>query len=187
MSPNQIIEDTSKKFKEAVTRFQEELKRLRTGRASASMLDGIMVEAYGTPMPINQVATVTAPEAQLIQITPFDPSNLQAIATAIRNNQALGFNPTDDGRVVRVPVPPLTEERRKQLAKQVSEKVEETMIRMRNVRHDALRQADQGKKDKTLTEDDSNRIQKQIDEIMAKERAAIDIIAKTKESEIMTV
>jgi len=86
------------------------------------MLDGVVVEAYGTPMPLNQVATVTAPEAQMIQITPFDPSNIQAIATAIRNNPSLGMNPSDDGRVVRVPVPALTEDRRRDIVKQVGQK-----------------------------------------------------------------
>jgi ribosome recycling factor len=93
VNPQQIVSDAQNKFGQAVERFQENLKSLRTGRASASMLDGVMVEAYGAPMPLNQVANVTAPEAQLIQITPFDPSNLNAIATAIRNNQALGLNP----------------------------------------------------------------------------------------------
>src|SRR5690606_20151231 len=109
----------------------------RTGRAHPSMLDGLMVEAYDTQMPLIQVGTVTAPEGQLLQITPFDPSNLQAIATAIRNNPSLGMNPSDDGRVVRVPIPPLNEERRREYVKVVSGKVEDAMIAMRNIRHDA--------------------------------------------------
>src|SRR5665213_2620443 len=102
MNPNQIIDETKKKLQMAVEHFADELKKVRTGRANAGMLDGVMVEAYGTPMPLNQVATVTAPEAQLIQITPFDPNNLQAISSAIRDNRSLGLNPSDDGRVVRV-------------------------------------------------------------------------------------
>src|SRR3982751_7071537 len=107
MNPSQVVTDAQTKLTQAVERFQENLKSLRTGRASASMLDGVLVEAYGTPTPLNQVANVTAPEAQLLQITPFDPSNIQAIASAIRDNPSLGMNPSDDGRVVRVPVPPL--------------------------------------------------------------------------------
>src|SRR6476469_9561778 len=99
MNQNQALDDAKKKFAASVERFNEQLKSLRTGRANASMLDGVMAEAYGTPMPLNQLATITAPEAQLIQITPFDPTNLQAISTAIRNNPSLGLNPTDDGRV----------------------------------------------------------------------------------------
>jgi ribosome recycling factor len=100
MSPSQVVSDAQHKFTQAVDRFKDSLKSLRTGRAAPSMLDGVMVEAYGTPMPLIQVATVAAPEAQLLQITPFDPNNLQAISTAIRNNPALGLNPSDDGRVV---------------------------------------------------------------------------------------
>src|SRR3954469_15382162 len=119
MDPNQVITDANTKFRQAAQHFQDNLKSLRTGRASASILDGVMVEAYGTPMPLNQVATISAPEAQLLQITPFDPNNLQAISTAIRNNQSLGMNPSDDGRIVRVPVPPLNEERRREFVKQL--------------------------------------------------------------------
>src|ERR1041384_1169546 len=112
------------KMAQAVDHFGEELKKVRTGRASASMLDGVVVTAYGTPMPLNQVANVTAPEAQLIQITPFDPNNIQAIASAIRDNPTLGLNPSDDGRVVRVPIPALTEERRREYVKVVGTKME---------------------------------------------------------------
>jgi ribosome recycling factor len=187
MSPNQIVDGVKTKFSGAVEHFQGELKKLRTGRAHASMLDGVMVEAYGAQMPLNQTATVSAPEAQLLQITPFDPNNLQAIAAAIRNNQTLGLNPTDDGRVVRVPIPPLTEERRREFAKQISEKVEECMISMRGVRHDALKAADNAKKDKQLSEDDVKRIEKQIDELMTQQRQAVDQLAKAKESELLTI
>src|SRR5690554_2159956 len=99
---------------QAIAHFEDELKKVRTGRAHPDMLSGITVEVYGTNLPLNQAANITAPEPQQLLITPFDPSNVQAITTAIRNDQSLGFNPTDDGRVVRVPVPPLTEERRRQ-------------------------------------------------------------------------
>lgn len=187
MNPNQIVDEASKKLDAAVEHFKGELSKVRTGRAHPSMLDSVMVEAYGTQMPLNQTATVTAPEAQLIQITPFDPNNLQAIATAIRNNPSLGLNPTDDGRVVRVPIPPLTEERRRDMAKQLGSKVEDCMITMRNARHDALRAADQAKKDKQLSEDDAKRIEKQVDELMAKQRSEVEQLAKAKEAEIMTI
>lgn len=187
MNSNQIIDQAKSKFTAAVEHLQGELKKLRTGRAQPSMLDGVMVEAYGTQMPLNQTATITAPEGQLLQITPFDPNNLQAIAAAIRNNQSLGLNPTDDGRVVRVPIPPLTEERRRELTKQIGEKVEDCMIAMRNVRHDALKSADAGKKDKSLTEDDAKRVEKQIDELMAQQKQAVDQLSKVKEAELMTV
>src|SRR3569623_3566150 len=115
MSPTQVVDQAKAKFGQAVEHFTDGLKSLRTGRANPAMLEGVTVEAYGTAMPLIQTATISVPEPQLLQITPFDPNNLQAIATAIRNNQALGLNPTDDGRVVRVPVPPLNEERRREL------------------------------------------------------------------------
>ena len=105
------------RFAGAVSHFEDELKEVRTGRAHPSMLDGIQVEAYGQKMPLNQVANVVAPEPQMVTVTPFDPTNLQAISAAIRADQSLGLNPSDDGRLVRVPIPPLTEERRKQIVK----------------------------------------------------------------------
>jgi ribosome recycling factor len=187
MDPNQVVSEAQNKFSQAVARFQDGLKGLRTGRASAAMLDGVVVEVYGTSMPLNQTATITAPEAQLIQITPFDPNNLQAIADAIRNNQSLGLNPSDDGRVVRVPVPPLNEERRRELAKQVGQKQEEAMIGLRNIRHDALDAVDKAKKDKQIGEDDAKRLTTQVEEAIAKAKNEIETIAKAKESEIMTV
>lgn len=187
MDSNQIVDDVKKKLDAAAEHLQNELKKLRTGRAQPSMLDGVMVEAYGTQLPLNQTATIIAPEAQLLQITPFDPNNLQAIAAAIRNNQTLGLNPVDDGRVVRVPIPPLTEERRRGLAKQIGEKVEESMISMRNARHDALRAADTAKKDKSMSEDDAKRVEKQIDDLMTKQKQTVDQMAKAKENELMTV
>ena len=187
MDPNQAVKDAENKFGQAVVHFQDNLKSLRTGRASASLLDGVMVEAYGSPMPIIQVATVTAPEAQLLQITPFDPNNLQAIANAIRNNQALGLNPTDDGRVVRVPIPPLTEERRRELAKQVGSRQEDCMVVLRNVRHDALDAIGRAKKDKAIGEDDAKRLEKQVDDAMNRARSDAEAAAKTKEQEIMSL
>ncbi len=187
MNPNQIIEDASFKLKDACSHFSEELKKLRTGRAHPSMLEGVMVVAYGTPMPINQVSNITAPEAQLLQITPFDPNNIQAITDAIRNNQALGLNPSDDGRVVRVPIPTLTTERRQAIVKQLNEKVEESHIVCRNIRHDALDAAKKLKSDKEISQDDYSRLEKQMDESMAKAKAEIEGLAKTKEREILTV
>ena len=175
------------KMNTAFSFFQDELKKVRTGRAHAGMLDGVMVEAYGTKMPLNQVANVTAPEAQMLLVTPFDPGNITAISSAIRDNQSLGFNPSDDGRVVRVPVPALTEERRHQLVKQVSEKVEEARIAMRNIRQDALKDAKRMKDNKELSEDDLKRVEKEIDDLMSKMQAQIDEAFKAKEKDVLTV
>ncbi|MFA5004167.1 MAG: ribosome recycling factor [Candidatus Saccharimonadales bacterium] len=187
MNPNQVVEDTKRKFASALEHFHDELKKLRTGRAHPSMLDGVMVEAYGTQMPLNQAATITAPEGQLLQISPFDPNNIQAIASAIRDNPSLGLNPSDDGRVVRVPIPALNEERRREIVKQLGAKQEEAMIGLRNIRRDALDVVDRAKKDKTVGEDDAKRLEKQVDDAMNETRDHIEVAAKTKEQEIMTV
>jgi ribosome recycling factor len=187
MNPGQVVGDADNKLKKAYEHFEEELKKIRTGRAHPSMLDGVMVEAYGVSMPLIQVGTVTAPEAQLLQISPFDPSNIQAIATAIRDNPSLGLNPSDDGRVVRVPIPALTEERRRDIAKTLSGKAEECMIAMRGVRHEAMDAIDKAKKDKELGEDEAKRLSAQIDEAMNKQKAAVELATKHKEAEIMTV
>ena len=187
MNPNQIVQDVQTKLQAATSRFQDSLKQLRTGRATASMLDSVMVEAYGTQMPLNQAATVSTPEPQLLQISPFDPNNIQAIANAIRNNPMLGMNPTDDGRVVRIPVPPLTEERRREIVKQLGAKQEEAMIALRNVRHDALDAVSKAKKDKDIGEDDAKRLEKSVDDAMNKARADVEAASKAKEQEILTV
>ncbi|QCT39649.1 ribosome recycling factor [Candidatus Saccharibacteria bacterium oral taxon 955] len=167
--------------------FQAELAKVRTGRAHPGMLDGIKVEAYGAEMPLNQVANVTAPEAQLLQITPFDPSNIQQIVAAIRNDQSLGLNPSDDGRVVRVPVPPLTEERRRQLVKQAAEKLEEARIALRSVRQDSLKEAKRKKEGKELSEDDVKLVEKEIDRLMSESQAKLEEIFKAKEKDILTL
>jgi ribosome recycling factor len=187
MNPQTIVTQSQTKLTQAIAHFQEELKRLRTGRAHPSMLEGVMVTAYGQSMPLIQLASITTPEAQLLQISPFDPSTIQAISGAIRDNPSLGLNPMDDGRVVRVPVPALTTDRRQQITKQLREKVEECLVAMRGVRHDALKDADQAKKDKLLSEDDYKRLEKQVDELMAKHKSEVEALAKAKETEIMTV
>lgn len=175
------------KFSAAVSHFEDALKKVRTGRAHPNMLDSINVEAYGQKMPLNQVANVTAPEPQLLTITPFDPSTIQNISAAIRIDQALGLNPSDDGRVIRVPIPPLTEERRKLLVKQTSEKVEEARIALRNVRQDAFKEVKRKKDAKELSEDDVKRVEKLIDDSMAKLNVQIDSLFRDKEKEILTL
>lgn len=177
----------TQKMKAAVEHLQDELKKVRTGRAHPSVLDGISVEAYGQMVPLKQVANVTAPEAQLLQITPFDPTNMQAIAAAIRNDQSLGLNPSDDGHIIRVPMPPLTEERRRQIAKSLSDTVEEARVALRNIRHDALKEAKRAKDAKEATEDDYKRTESQLNELINDFQKEIEDAQKAKEEEIMTV
>jgi ribosome recycling factor len=187
LDSKQFIDRAKAKFETSLAHFNEELKKVRTGRAHPSMLDGVMVKAYGVEMPLNQVGGVIASETQLLQITPFDPNNIAAISDAIRNNQSLGMNPMDDGRVVRIPIPPLNTERRQQIVKQLSEKTEDTMIALRNIRHEILSDAKQAKNDRQMGEDDYSRTEKQIDDMMSKIKLNIEQLVTDKEREIMTV
>lgn len=184
MDTNQLTQEVKTKLSAATEHFRQELGKIRTGRAHPGMLDGITVEAYGQQMPLKAAASISAPEAQLLQITPFDPNNLKAISDAIRDNQTLGLNPADDGRVVRIQIPPLTEETRQQMVKIVHQKLEETMITVRNARHEAMRKADD---DKSLGKDDRFRLEKQIDELLTAQKNQAEGLAKNKEQEILTV
>ncbi|MCB9819806.1 ribosome recycling factor [Candidatus Nomurabacteria bacterium] len=171
----------------AIDHLHDELHKVRTGRAHPGMLDGVMVEAYGTRIPLNQAANITAPEAQMLLVSPFDPSNITQITAAIRDAQGMGFNPSDDGRVVRVPVPSLTEERRREMVKQLGDKVEECRIALRNVRQDALKDAKRRKDSKELSEDDVKAVEKEFDQLMRDYQEKIDEAFKAKEAELMTV
>lgn len=174
------------KMDQAIVFFEDELKKIRTGRAHPDMLDGVLVKAYGADVPLKQVANITVPEAQLLQVSPFDPSQVQAVAAGIRDSN-LGFNPSDDGHVVRVPIPALTEERRRELVKQLGDKVEDCRISLRNIRQDALKDAKRLKEAKELSEDDVKRVEKGLDDDMKVYQAKIDEIFKNKEQEMMTV
>lgn len=175
------------KMQSSVARLEDELKKIRTGRAHPSIIEGVQVEVYGSMMPLNQTANITTPEPQLLQITPFDPANLAAISAAIRNDQNLGLNPADDGRVIRVPMPPLTEERRQQIVKSLSDVIEESKVSLRNIRHDALKEAKSKKDAKELSEDDVKRVEKDVTDMINEFNGQIDSAFKAKEQEIMTV
>ena len=177
-------EEDRKKMEGALERFRDEMKKVRTGRAHPDMLAGIKVEAYGQYMPLNQVANVTVADATLLVVTPFDPTNIQAIATAIRADQALGLNPSDDGRVVRVPIPALTEERRKEIVKTASNKVEEAKVAIRNVREDARKAV---KIATEMSEDVKKRAEKEIDELTKEFNDKVDAEFKKKSDEIMKI
>jgi ribosome recycling factor len=171
-----------KKIDEVVSRFLDEMKKVRTGRAHPDMLSGIKVEVYGQFMPLNQVANITAADATLLVITPFDPSTIQAISAAIRADQSLGLNPADDGRVIRVPIPALTEERRKEIVKNASAKVEQAKVAIRNVREDARKAV---KIATEMGEDIKKRAEKEIDDLTKEFSDKIDAEFKNKSDEIM--
>ena len=176
-----------KKMDDAITHLEEEMKKIRTGRAHPDMLDGVVVKAYGATMPLVQVANITVPESQMLMVTPFDIGNVQVIAAAIRDTSSLGLNPTDDGRVIRVPVPQLTEERRRDMVKQLGDKVEDCRISLRNIRQDALKDAKRMKDAKELGEDDYKRVEKEVDGLMSDIQAKIDDAFRAKEKDVLTV
>ncbi len=187
MDSTKIVNDTEQRFKQAVEHFKSETNKLRTGRAHPSMVEDVMVEAYGVKTPLKQLATISTPEAQLIQISPFDPATMADISAAIRNNQTLGLNPADDGRIVRIQIPALTEERRQLIVKQLGEKQEDAFISLRKSRHDAMSSLDKAKKDKSLSEDDAKRLQQSVEESMNESKRQMEAISANKEKEITTV
>ncbi|MBP6042147.1 ribosome recycling factor [Candidatus Saccharibacteria bacterium] len=186
MSGNELS-DANPRMQQAVEHFNDAMKRIRTGRASASILDAVSVEVYGQRTPLSHAATITTVDAQMLQITPFDPGNLTAISAAIRDDKSLGLNPADDGKVVRVPIPPLTEERRLEIVKQVGEKAEEAKITLRNIRHDILNSIKQEEKAGDASKDDVKDCENKLNKIIEEFNIKVDESAKLKEQEIMKV
>lgn len=178
------VAEDRKKMEAVIERFKNEMKKVRTGRAHPDMLSGVKVEVYGQYMPLNQVANITAADATLLVITPFDPSNIQAIASAIRADQSLGLNPADDGRIIRVPIPALTEERRKEIVKNASAKVEEAKVAIRNAREDARKAI---KNTEDMSEDIKKRAEKEIDDLTKEFNDKIEAEFKAKSEEIMKI
>lgn len=181
-----VIADTRSRMEKAMEALLRELGAVRTGRASPSLVERVQVSQYGTEMPLNQLANIAAPEARMLTITPWDKSALGAIEKALRKSE-LGLNPTNDGSMIRIVIPPLTEERRKQMVKVVHTKVEEAKIAVRNIRRDAISQAKEFKDEKMISEDDERRAETQIQEITNKFTARADEIGKDKEREVMQV
>lgn len=181
------VSSVRNKMESSLEHFHEELKKVRTGRASAQMLENIHIEVYGAPTPMNHVAQITALDAQTLQIQPFDPNNLDAISKAIREDQQLGLNPSDDGKVVRVTIPPMTEERRLEVVKSMGEIVEQTRIRLRQARHDSLDDAKKQEKAGEISQDDLKGQQKKLDALIDEFNKKVEEAAKIKEAEIMKV
>jgi ribosome recycling factor len=168
----------------AVEDFRKAMAATRTGRASVHMLDSVSVEYYGSQMPLNQIAQVHAPEAQLITVQPFDPSSLAAIEKAIRTAD-LGLNPMNDGKIIRVPVPPLTEERRRDMVKHLHKVLEEHRTAVRNIRRDGNEAIKKALKDKKITEDQEKKSLDEIQKLTDEEIRKMDEMSKAKEKEVM--
>jgi ribosome recycling factor len=174
------------RMEKAVDDFRKDLATLRTGRANTSLLDSIRVDYHGTPMPVNQLGTVTTPEPTMIVVSPWDPSAVPLIDKAIRTSD-LGLNPTNDGKVVRVPIPGLTEDRRKDIVKQLHKILENHRTAVRNIRRDLKEAIEKLEKDKKISEDEKKRGLDELEKVSQAETKKIEDLSATKEKEIMSI
>jgi len=185
-NPRDVLAAAKTRMEKAVEDFRKELATIRTGRANASLLDHVRVDYHGTPMPVNQLGTMTVPDATMIMISPWDPSVVPLIDKAIRTAD-LGLNPTNDGKVVRVPVPSPTEERRKELVKQLHKVLENHRTAVRNVRRDLKEAIEKLEKEKKISEDAKKRSLDELEKISHAETKKIEDLSASKEKEIMQV
>jgi ribosome recycling factor len=181
-----ISKDAEDGMKKAIEAFKRDLAKVRTGRATTAMLDGIKVDYYGTPTPVNQVATVTVVDARLISVKPWEKNMVAVIDKAIRASD-LGINPVADSDLVRLPIPPLTQERRKDLVKSVKKMTEESKVAVRGSRRDAMDLLKEAEKDKEITEDERKNGEKRVQDLTDKFVAMLDELSATKEKEIMEI
>jgi len=186
MAAKDEIANARKRMEKAIEDFRKELATIRTGRASISILDNIQVEYYGVPTPINRVAQLAVPEPTLITVQPYDVSLVGALEKSIRASD-LGLNPSNDGRLIRIPIPPLTEERRKQLAKHIHKVLEDHRTAVRNIRRDVNDHLKKMLKDKAISEDEEKRSLDEIQKITDEHINKLEDVAKKKEQEILTV
>jgi len=181
-----ILDELKEKMEEGIRSFERSLNRVRTGRASLSLLDGIKVDYYGTPTPLNQVATLSTPESRLILISPWDKNALEDIEKAIQKSD-LGLMPSSDGNVIRISIPPLTEESRKEIVKIVKKMGEESRVRLRNARRDSNNQFKDLKKEGEISEDDLYGYQSEVQKVTDEYIKEVDDILAAKEKEIMEI
>ncbi len=184
MAADDILLDVEDRMDKAVAKLKHDLSGIRTGRANPGLVDSLKVEIYGSQTPMKQLANVGAPEAQQLVIRPYDPGTIKEIEKAIIAS-GLGFAPQNDGRIIRINVPPLTTDTRKKLVGRIKEMTEEAKISIRNVRRDGNKAADQGEKDKELTEDDNKKVQADIQELTKKYEGTVETMAKAREAEVM--
>ncbi len=181
-----VLKEAEVKMKKSLDALHRELGTIRTGRASPALIERLTVEYYGTATPLNQLAGISAPEPRLLQVTPWDKNSLGAIEKAIQKSE-LGFNPTNDGKVIRIAVPAPTEQRRKELAKLVKHHVEETRVALRNLRRDALNDLKDLENEKMITEDDHKRGSERVQQLTDRYIREAEEIGAAKESEVMEV
>ncbi len=181
-----VLRETEGKMKKSVEALRQHLTTVRTGRASPALVEHMQVDAYGSAMPMNQLAGITTPDARMILIQAYDASMIKTIEKAIQNSD-LGINPSNDGRVIRLVLPPLTEERRRDLTKQVRARVEESKVAVRNLRRDALDDVRELEHEKLISENDMRRAQEKLQELTDKYIREIDHVGAAKEAEVMEV
>jgi len=181
-----LLKDEETKMKKALDALKHDLTTIRTGRASPALVEELPVDAYGAVSPLIQLATISAPEPRMLTIRPFDASTMPSIEKAILKSD-LGLTPSNDGKMIRLPIPPLTEERRREFVKRVHKRVEEAHIAIRNIRHRALDDLREMEKEKMISEDEHHRGRDQLQEITDKVIAQSDEIGKAKERELMEV
>lgn len=183
---NDLLRETEAKMKKSADALRHNLASIRTGRAAPALVENLQVMAYGDMMPLNQLAQISVPDARMIVIQPYDVGTLKSIQKAIQNSE-LGINPTDDGRLIRLVLPPLTEERRRDLTKTVRTRVEEAKIAVRNVRRESLDEARLYEHEKLISEDDMRRAQEKLQELTDRYIREVDHIGSSKEAEVMEI
>lgn len=183
---NDVLKDAEARMKSAIGALEEDLSTIRTGRASPALVEKIMVEYYGTPTPLMQLANIHVPEAMMIVIKPYDKASLKTIEKAILASE-LGLTPNNDGTLIRLVLPPLTQERRKELVKVVHHRLEEARIAVRNVRRSAIEDLRDFEKESMISEDDSHRGQEEVQKLTDKYVESVEAVGKRKEQEIMSV
>jgi ribosome recycling factor len=183
---NDVLREADTKMKKSADSLRHHLATIRTGRASPALVENLPVEAYGSSMPLSQLANIQVPDARMITIQPYDASMLRAIEKAIQNSE-LGINPTNDGRVIRLAIPSLTEDRRKALVKMVRQHVEESKVALRNIRREALDDMRKLQTEKLISEDDQRRAQERLQEMTDRHSREVDSIGQAKEAEVMEI
>ena len=181
----EIIKEMKRKMDRALEVLGQDFARIRTGRASVTLLEGIKVDAYGTAMPISQVASLAAPEPRLLTVQPWDTALMSDLEKAILRSD-LGLTPSNDGKIIRIPIPPLTTERRKELVKSTKKMAEESKVALRNLRRDANEQLKELKKDKQISEDEAFKAQDEVQKVTDDYIKKLDALAAEKEKEIMS-
>ncbi len=182
----EVLRESESRMKSAIDALEEDLATIRTGRASPALVERLSVDYYGTPTPLNQLATISAPEPQLLTIKPYDPGSLRTIEKAILASD-LGLTPGNDGKMIRLNVPPLTEERRRELVKVVSRRLEESKVAVRNIRRDSLEALRKKEDAKEIGEDDFHRAKDDLQKLTDRYIEQVDEIGKRKEQEILEV